>query len=176
MSFRYVPNKNLGALVELPYHSLVYLNLKRVSWGWNSHRKKTNKNKTKPPLFPRSQLALSELRESTKPEMTLSSPRCHCWVHLCKESKHSPSSFPLFLVFTRLNQMLLLPLPLYRLITQCLADWPISVIWLISMWFVLLLLFLNIRHNKTYSNPHKYNIRWKIIKTEWILSSFLLVL
>lgn len=23
MSFRYVPNKNLGALVELPYHSLV---------------------------------------------------------------------------------------------------------------------------------------------------------
>lgn len=173
MSFRYVPNKNLGALVELPYHSLVQLNLKGVSWALTQNseldkltQEETKKKKT--PLFTSSQLVLSELRESPKPEMTLSSPRCHCWVHLCKESKHSPSSFPWFLVFTRLNLMLLLPLPLYRLITQCLADWPIPVIWLISVWFVLLLLFvfLNIRHNKTYSNPHKYNIRWKIIKTE----------
>lgn len=64
MSFRYVPNKNLGALVELPYHSLVQLNLKGVSWALtqNSELDKLTQEETKKTNTAFHQFSASSLR------------------------------------------------------------------------------------------------------------------
>lgn len=66
MSFRYVPNKNLGALFELPYHSLVQLNLKGVSWALtqNSELDKLTQEETKKKKKHRFSLVLSQFSQS----------------------------------------------------------------------------------------------------------------